>query len=184
MDNTLIKKIEIERKFATAVYKNFVSLRFGMNPCCIIDEEAATINKELCDWQEKATCEQTCNDTAVESKGFLKSTPYQEAPSTSSAKTASCAPVTYCPDTSVLDNILKSIQELSSRIDDQKVDDYVFTQSEDSITWEIEHNLDKYPNVRLELLDGTDIQGEITNIDKNNMRVTFDVAVSGRAYLT
>ena len=35
MDSKLIKTIETEKKFATAVYKNFNSIRFGMTPCCI-----------------------------------------------------------------------------------------------------------------------------------------------------
>jgi hypothetical protein len=186
MDSTLIKKIEIERKFATAVYKNFVSLRYGMDPCCIIDAEAATIDKELCDWQDKMKCEATCVETQVESKGFLTSTPYDEPVHTHSSSGASCAPVTYCPDNSVLESILKSIQEINIKLEGADLDEdgFVFTQPTDATEWYIEHNLGKFPNIRLEMLDGTDINGQITYIDENTLKVNFDVAVSGKAFLS
>ena len=32
--------------------------------------------------------------------------------------------------------------------------------------------------------DGTDINGQVTNIDVNNMKVNFDVPVAGTAYLS
>jgi hypothetical protein len=186
MDYALIKKIEIETKFATAVYKNFVSLRFGMDPCCIIDAEAASIDKQLCDWQDKIKCESTCVDEPVESTGYLTSTPYDEPIKSSSKSAASCAPVTYCPDNSVLESILKSIQEINLKLENADLDEdgFVFTQPTDSLQWDIEHNLGKFPNIRLEMLDGTDINGQITYIDENNLRVNFDVAVSGKAFLS
>ena len=34
------------------------------------------------------------------------------------------------------------------------------------------------------MLDGTDINGQITYIDENTLKVNFDVAVSGKAFLS
>lgn len=53
MDGSLAKKIKIQQTFANAVYNDFVSVRFGMESCCMIDVDDSSIEKELLDWQEK-----------------------------------------------------------------------------------------------------------------------------------
>ena len=40
------------------------------------------------------------------------------------------------------------------------------------------------PNVRTEDLTGTDIQGVIDYIDNNRLKIYFNQAVAGRAYLS
>jgi len=186
MDTALIKEIQIQKKFATATYKNFVALRYGMIPCCVVDAEAAALEKELCDWQSKLKCETSCVGVTVnENVGYLTSTPYTEQPkATQITSDASCPSVTYCPDNSVLENILKSIKEIQNELGNKVIDGFVFTQTKESKEWVIEHNLAKYPNIRMEMPDGTDINGQVTNVDENNMKVNFDVAVSGTAYLS
>tara|TARA_R100000734_G_C3226748_1_gene36240 strand:+ start:254 stop:433 length:180 start_codon:yes stop_codon:yes gene_type:complete len=52
-DQNIIKKIEINQKFADYVYKDFSARRFGITSCCSLDQlESAIIKKELCDWQD------------------------------------------------------------------------------------------------------------------------------------
>ena len=185
MDTALIKEIQIQKKFATATYKNFVALRYGMIPCCVVDAEAAALEKELCDWQSKLKCETSCVGVTVnENVGYLTSTPYVDQPKVSQTSSASCPSVTYCPDNSVLENILTSIKEIQTELNKKIVDGFVFTQETVSTEWIIPHNLDKYPNIRMEMPDGTDINGQVTNIDVNSMKVNFDVPVAGTAYLS
>lgn len=61
---------------------------------------------------------------------------------------------------------------------------YTFIQTGGgAIQWDIAHNLGEIPHVQI--LDTSDIQieGEIEHIDVNNTRITFNVALEGRAYL-
>jgi hypothetical protein len=52
-DKEILKKIEIEQKFADFIYKDFRSKRFGLSPCCSIDQlNKFSIKKELCDWKD------------------------------------------------------------------------------------------------------------------------------------
>lgn len=60
---------------------------------------------------------------------------------------------------------------------------FVYNQVTSSDVWEIEHNLDKYPSVMVVDSGETVVIGEIVYIDKNNIRITFTSAFSGKAYL-
>ena len=59
---------------------------------------------------------------------------------------------------------------------------FVYNQVTSSYVWEIEHNLDKYPSVTVVDSGGSVVVGEIVYIDKNNIRITFASAFSGKAY--
>lgn len=48
-----LKKIEIEQKFAEAVYRDFNQKRYGLSPCCLAELTDIKIKKEMCDWQDK-----------------------------------------------------------------------------------------------------------------------------------
>lgn len=60
---------------------------------------------------------------------------------------------------------------------------YVFNQIVPSATWNINHNLSKFPSVTV--VDSADsvVFGDVTHIDNNNLTVTFNSAFSGKAYL-
>ncbi len=60
---------------------------------------------------------------------------------------------------------------------------FVYNQVISSDVWEITHNLNKYPAVTVVDSGGTVVIGEIVYIDKNNIRITFTSAFSGKAYL-
>ena len=59
---------------------------------------------------------------------------------------------------------------------------FVYTQAVSSDVWEIKHNLDKYPAVTVVDSGNSVVVGEIVYIDKNNIRITFASAFSGKAY--
>ena len=60
---------------------------------------------------------------------------------------------------------------------------FVYNQAISSDVWDIEHNLDKYPSVTVVDSGGSVVVGEIAYINKNNVRITFTSAFSGKAYL-
>ena len=59
---------------------------------------------------------------------------------------------------------------------------FVYVQATSSNIWEITHNLNKYPAVTVVDSGGSVVIGEIVYIDKNNVRITFTSAFSGKAY--
>ena len=59
---------------------------------------------------------------------------------------------------------------------------FVYVQATSSDIWEITHNLNKYPAVTVVDSGGSVVIGEIVYIDKNNVRITFASAFSGKAY--
>tara|TARA_R110002020_G_scaffold29814_4_gene94178 strand:- start:4799 stop:6199 length:1401 start_codon:yes stop_codon:yes gene_type:complete len=49
----IVKKIDIENKFSDLIYKQMRSSRFGMSPCCSMEELDNTIfERNVCDWQD------------------------------------------------------------------------------------------------------------------------------------
>lgn len=59
---------------------------------------------------------------------------------------------------------------------------YVHYQNVQSDTWEIQHNLDKYPSVTVVDSANNIVIGDIRYIDANNVVVTFTVPFSGKAF--
>jgi len=46
------EKIKIETEFANAAYKDFITVRFGLTPCCYYDLQSINIKREACNWEE------------------------------------------------------------------------------------------------------------------------------------
>ena len=61
---------------------------------------------------------------------------------------------------------------------------FEFTQNIPSTTWTIQHNLNYIPNVTTEDTNGEDIIGAITVVDDNQIIITFNNPVAGKAYLS
>lgn len=60
---------------------------------------------------------------------------------------------------------------------------FVFPQSSASDTWEITHNLGKFPSVSVVDSAGSKVIGEVTYNSINKVTLTFSAAFSGNAYL-
>ena len=60
---------------------------------------------------------------------------------------------------------------------------YVFTQATASDTWEIKHNLYKYPSVSIVDSGDNIVYGDVQYIDMNTCICRFSVPFSGKAYL-
>ena len=60
---------------------------------------------------------------------------------------------------------------------------FIFDQVAASTTWNIQHNLGKFPSITVIDTANTVVTGEYTYIDNNNVTLTFSAAFAGTAYL-
>ena len=60
---------------------------------------------------------------------------------------------------------------------------FEFTQGVPSTTWNIQHNLNKFPSITVIDTANTVVTGEYTYIDNNNVTLTFSAGFAGKAYL-
>ena len=60
---------------------------------------------------------------------------------------------------------------------------YVFVQSTPSTTWNITHNLSKFPSVSVVDSANTAVYGDIDYINENSLTITFSAAFGGKAYM-
>ena len=58
-----------------------------------------------------------------------------------------------------------------------------FNQASPLATWNIAHNLARYPDVSVYSLGGLEVVAEILHIDNNNLSITFSLPFAGRARL-
>jgi hypothetical protein len=58
---------------------------------------------------------------------------------------------------------------------------YVYTQVSASTVWNITHNLNKIPSVKILDSVGHEVFGDVTDINANNTRINFNNAISGSA---
>lgn len=170
MDSFLKKQIETEKLFADALYKNFVSKRYGMEPCCAFDLEKAIIKKEMCNWNILESQVVNLSDAQAATLSLL-----------------SCKTPTDNGDilfwTSIdVEHLINRISLLENAVDEKDLN-HIFTQLTPLSTWSVTHNLDKKPSVRIEDLSGNDIIGEIDYVDTNTLTIIFVIPIAGTAYL-
>jgi hypothetical protein len=60
---------------------------------------------------------------------------------------------------------------------------FEFTQASPSITWTVNHDLNKFPSVTVVDSAGTQVFGDVDHIDNDNLTITFINQFSGKAYL-
>ena len=60
---------------------------------------------------------------------------------------------------------------------------FIFNQNTVATTWNIQHNLGKFPSITVIDTGDTVVTGEYTYIDNNNVTLTFSAAFAGKAYL-
>ena len=60
---------------------------------------------------------------------------------------------------------------------------FIFTQGVAATTWNITHNLGKFPSVSVVNNNDIVINGEVTYIDNNNVQLNFSAGFAGKAYL-
>lgn len=78
---------------------------------------------------------------------------------------------------------MEAISGLIEKLDEIKDKSFVFTKRSAEDIWEIRHDLNKMPSVIVQDSAGNTVMGEIEYIDENNVRLIFNGAFSGKAYL-
>lgn len=82
--------------------------------------------------------------------------------------------------------VIKALRYYGLQVDiDGVVSDknFVFTQGVPATTWNIPHNLAKFPSVTVINNNNVVITGEVTYIDNNNVQLNFSAGFTGKAYL-
>jgi len=61
--------------------------------------------------------------------------------------------------------------------------EFIFNQPTPSVTWTVNHNLNKFPSVSVVNTNDILMYGNTTYVDKDNLIITFSAGFSGKAYL-
>ena len=72
---------------------------------------------------------------------------------------------------------------MAEKLRTKQVATYVFEQGAASNTWNVVHNLDKFPSVTVVDSAGTKVVCLITYINSNECELKFNAAFKGTAYL-
>jgi len=163
-----VEIIEKQQKFAQQAYKNFMSKRYGITPCCLTDLESTIIKKEICDWNSKYRA-QAVYPTNEAGKYI---TPFEVV----SVKDEPC--------TDPLPTETNCIVNLSTIVNAANdADTYVHNQGASSNTWVIVHGLNKFPSVTVVDSGNTVVVGSVAYDSPNQVTITFEASFSGKAYL-
>ena len=65
----------------------------------------------------------------------------------------------------------------------QGVPTFIFNQGVPATTWNVQHNLGKFPSITVIDTGNTVVNGEYTYVDNNNVTLKFSAAFAGIAYL-
>jgi len=82
--------------------------------------------------------------------------------------------------------VIKALHYYGVQVDIDGVEtdkNFVFTQGIASTTWNIQHNLNKFPSVSVVNNNNVLMYGETTYVDTNNLTINFSAGFSGKAYL-
>lgn len=82
--------------------------------------------------------------------------------------------------------VIKALHYYGLQVDIDGVEtdkNFVFTQGTASTTWNIQHNLNKFPSVSVVNNNNVLMYGETTYVDTNNLTINFSAGFSGKAYL-
>jgi len=82
--------------------------------------------------------------------------------------------------------VIKGLHYYGVQVDIDGVEsdkNFVFNQPVAALTWNITHNLNKFPSATMVLSTGQKGYGDIVYIDENNLTITFASAESGKAYM-
>ena len=60
---------------------------------------------------------------------------------------------------------------------------FIYTQAVPSVTWTIQHNLNRFPSVSVVNINNVLMYGQVTYIDSNNLIIEFSAGFSGKAYM-
>ena len=205
MRTLLPKKEKYLKEFAESYNKIYRQMRYGIAGCKPgIDEDLAWIRKQIIDWQSSADEDALCqanvnyttwmpvtyrNDTSVQydqsvdlwGAGYLRGN-VPNSPEQIGVGFAYGANNQNIIEVNTGGCVTRI--NLNPAITFNNNSSFEFTQQTAATVWNISHNMGLKPNVKIEDLQGNDIVGVVDYIDNNTVRITFNQAVAGKAYLS
>ena len=205
MRTLLPKKEKYLKEFAESYNKIYRQLRYGIAGCKPgVDEDLAWIRKQIIDWQSSADEDALCqanvnyttwmpvtyrNDTSVQynqsvdlwGAGYLRGN-VPNSPEQIGVGFAYGANNQNIIEVNTGGCVTRI--NLNPAITFNNNSSFEFTQQTAATVWNISHNMGLKPNVKIEDLQGNDIVGVVDYIDNNTVRITFNQAVAGKAYLS
>ena len=192
-------------QFADSLSRICKKMRYGIDSCRPdLNDDLIEIRKQLVDWQaiedEGALCEANVNyttwlpisyrnDTSVQydTSSDLWGPGYYKSNSVTGPQQLGVG-YAYGDGTQ---NIIEVNSggcitriNLNPAINFNNNSSFEFTQQTPATIWNILHGMGLKPNVKIEDLEGNDIVGVVDYLDNNNLRITFNQAVAGKAYLS
>lgn len=198
MRTLLPNKERYYNSFADTVYRQYRQMRYGIATCApAADAQLALVRKELVDWQsnEDAGALSEVNLTyktwlPVEYDDVL----YSQGGAGYIHSSQPTGPGNFGVNF-VYGNTNQNIIEVNSggcitrinlnpSINISQNSAFQYTQSVAATMWDIQHNMGITPNVFTEDQTGTDIEGIIEVVDANRIKIHFNQAVAGKAFLS
>lgn len=150
------QEVKIKRKYTEDVYSDFMQKKFGIKTCPPGNNILASLRKEILDLQMLMD----------------PITLYRLQNDTAELDLIACEPSGSLSITYEINNTATT------------VDNYVFTQSNASTTWLITHNLNLFPSVTVQDTNGNTIVASVEYLNSYVVRLNFNTAVAGTAYLS
>lgn len=197
MRTLLTHKAKHYKTFADSVYRQYIKMRYGIDSCKKpVDQDLSSIRKELVDWEAHEDGG-ALSDTSISYRTWLGVT-YDDVLYSKGGVGYVSSKQRIGPSMGlnyVSGNINQNIIEvntggcitrinLNPSIVINQNSSFVHTQAVASTVWDIQHNMNLVPNVTTEDATGTDIMGIIDVVDNNRLKIYFNQAVAGKAYLS
>ena len=198
MRTYLPNKVKYTKQFADIMYRQYRQMRYGIESCKPDqDNQLISMRKELVDWEANED-EGALSETKIQLKTWLgvkyDDVLYSKGGTGYFVSEDGKGPalgLNYMGTQQSGQNIIEINSggcitriNLNPAITINQNSSFVFTQQIPVTTWDIVHGMGLNPNVRIEDLAGTDIQGSIEYIDNNRLKIYFNQPVAGRAYLS
>lgn len=198
MRTYLPNKVKYTKQFADIMYRQYRQMRYGIESCKPDqDNQLISMRKELVDWEANED-EGALSETKIQLKTWLgvkyDDVLYSKGGTGYFVSEDGRGPalgLNYMGTQQSGQNIIEINSggcitriNLNPAITINQNSSFVFTQQTPVTTWDIVHGMGLNPNVRIEDLAGTDIQGSIEYLDNNRLKIYFNQPVAGRAYLS
>lgn len=198
MRTYLPNKAKYNKQFADVMHRLYKQMRYGIGSCKPeLDAQLISMRKELVEWEANED-EGALSETKVQYKTWLgvkyDDVLYSKGGTGFIISDEGKAPamgLNYMGQQQSGQNIIEinsggcitRINLNPSIVINQNMS-FVYTQQAPATVWDITHGMNMIPNVTTEDALGNDIVGILDVIDNNRIKIYFNTAVAGKAYLS
>jgi len=198
MRTYLPNKVKYNKQFADIMYRLYRQMRYGIESCePKQDNQLISLRKELVEWEANED-DGALSETKVQLKTWL-GVKYDDVLYSkggtgyflSGDGKGPTVGLNYMNQQQAGQNIIEINSggcitriNLNPAITINQNSSFVFSQPTAALIWNISHNMNLKPNVFTEDDAGNDIEGVIEYVDNNILKISFNQAVAGKAYLS